>query len=117
MAKAPAVIAVSPPHALPRFDLADVVAWKALADGNATPEQQQRFVKWLLRDVTHSGSLSFHPGPDGELNTAFKEGRRSVGVVLFDLMTAPLEQLRKKVNATPESSSFPGRPDGGSSPQ
>lgn len=110
MAKRPSLISILPPHVMPEYTLADVVALKAMFDGAADADQQKRFLNWILNDVCPVGSLSYHP-KDADA-TAFKEGRRSVGVIINTFLRTPLDKLKRTANATSESASLPGRAGG-----
>lgn len=68
---------------------ADVAAFKALAAGVANEGQQKRALQWLIHKVARTYDLSYRPGPDGERDTAFAEGMRSVGLQVVKLINLP----------------------------
>jgi hypothetical protein len=71
-------------------------AIKALAKGEATPDQQQRAFKFIVERVSRVDEPSFIFNEDGgERATAFVEGRRSVGLFLKGLIALPSDKLRK----------------------
>ena len=78
------------------YDDADVHAVKALArDPN-----HKRALDWIIHQAAGTYDASFRPGPNGERETAFAEGRRFVGLTLVKLINAPAEKLlRKKPHA------------------
>jgi len=73
---------------------ADAIA--ALFNGRANPDQQRTAVKWILDDACNLYDLSYRPGPDGERDTAFAEGRRFVGQQIVKLAKLNLEAFRKR---------------------
>ena len=93
-------------HAHDPADYEDEVVWavRALAAGTAVAHQQQLAWEWIMY-VTGAGAefqdLSFRPGPDGQRETDFAEGKRFVGL-----------QLRKMLHpmVTPKSVTAPPGP-------
>jgi len=75
------------------YELADIAAIKGLAGGTATPEQQQRALRWLIETVCCTYELSFRPNSDRD--TAFAEGRRFVGLQVVKALKLDLSVLRK----------------------
>ena len=65
---------------VPPVSVANHAALRAVQEGTANADQQQRFFNWLLVDVCRLKEPSFIPGDAGE--TAFCEGRRFVGLYL-----------------------------------
>lgn len=62
------------------YEDADVGAVKALSTGTASPEQQQRALKWIIERCCGTYDQSFRPGgPEGARATDFAEGKRWVG--------------------------------------
>lgn len=62
----------------PPYELADVNALRGLANGTASPEQQQRALKWIIENACATYQLSYRPTSDRD--TSFAEGRRFVGL-------------------------------------
>lgn len=62
----------------PPYELADVNALRGLASGTASPEQQQRALKWIIENACATYQLSYRPTSDRD--TSFAEGRRFVGL-------------------------------------
>lgn len=56
------------------------MALKSLASGTASAEQQKIAVKYIVEDLAGAGGLSYEPGEGGDRDTAFREGRRFVGL-------------------------------------
>ena len=81
------------------FEAADIGAIKAMVAGTANEHQQQRVVEWLRR-ASGLGEMSFRPGPSGDRETAFAEGKRFVGMQFFTLALATLPP-RESSNAAP----------------
>ena len=67
------------PYLPPVYTRADVLAVQALAAGTATPEQQQRALRYVVEDVSRYYEISYCSGPDGARDSAMAEGRRFVG--------------------------------------
>ena len=88
------VLLDSAPWMPPRYELADVSAWKALQQGVASPEQQQRALRWLIA-AAGTYDLSFRPGEDGSRASTFAEGKRFVGLQVVKLLNADLATLRR----------------------
>lgn len=74
----------------------EAAAIQALFDGRATKEQQQTALKWILDGACVLTDLSYRPGPGGDRDTAFAEGRRFVGSQIVKLGRLNLELFRKR---------------------
>lgn len=71
-----------------------VAALKALGNGEARPEQQVAAVNFLIEELCRTYDLSFRPEEKGgERETAFAEGKRSVGLQIRRAMVEPFEKL------------------------
>ena len=79
----------------PLYALADVSAVKALYDGTADKIQQQRVLAFIIEHLAGTHNMSYRPGPDGDRDTAFAEGRRFVGMQLVKLVKVNIDQLRR----------------------
>lgn len=66
------------------YEIADVSAIKALANGTATPDQQQRALKWIIENVCATYDLSYRP--NSERDTAFAEGKRHCGLQVVKML-------------------------------
>lgn len=92
--------------ALPRtwqpasYEVADIYAVKALADGSADERQQKRALDWIINFAAQTYDM--HHRPDdmgGARDTAFGEGRAFVGqqiVKLIKLSPQALDAMQKK---------------------
>lgn len=81
------------------WEIADEVALKAMATGEASPDQQRRAMDWIVRQAAGTYELSFRSDADGgERETAFAEGRRFVGLQIVKLVNLPPE-LREKIRS------------------
>lgn len=69
------------------FDDADHRAFKALRDGNATSEQQQRALGWIFFASGYRND-PFRAGPDGDRLTAYATGRQIVARQIYDMLEA-----------------------------
>jgi hypothetical protein len=70
-----------PPPWLPvDYDVADVVAVQALAQGTADEHQQKRALRWIVEQACGTYDVGWHPEfPD------FAAGKRSVGLQIVKL--------------------------------
>ena len=78
-----------PPH----YELADISAIKGLAAGTASPEQQQRAIKWIIENACATYELSYRPTSDRD--TSFAEGRRFVGLQIVKALHLDISKLKK----------------------
>lgn len=67
------------------YDPGDVSAIQACLDGVAEGYQQKRAMKWIIERAAGTYDQSFRPGPDGQRDTDFAEGRRFVGNSIIKL--------------------------------
>lgn len=65
-------------------------AFKALALGAANEQQQKLAVDWLIKQACKTYDLSFIMDDDAGRLTAFKEGRRFVGLQIVGLINNPI---------------------------
>lgn len=73
---------------------ADVVAIKALAAGEATPEQQKRALEAITGRIACADDMSFRADDHGGTReTDFAEGKRYVGLQVRKLVNTPLHIL------------------------
>lgn len=98
-------IALRAPGQLPEYTLADAVAVKAWAAGNASEDQQKRAFEFVVYTLARIGAPSFFPGDPH--NTAYFEGQRSIGIHLAHFVATPTEQLKP----TAKSPTKPRGPD------
>lgn len=78
------------------YETADAYAIQALMRGDASPEMQQRALKWIIERAALTYDQSFYP--ESPHMTSFAEGMRSVGnqiVKLTKLDTKKLAQQQK----------------------
>ena len=78
------------------WNLPDAAAIQALQRGDATADQQQRALKFIVNTLAGTYDGSFRPGPDGERVTAFAEGRRHVGLQIVKLANLALGAFKDK---------------------
>lgn len=83
----------SAPWAPPAYELADSTAIKALADGTANPEQQQRALRWIIENACGTYELSYRPTSDRD--TCLAEGRRFVGLQIVKMLKLNTSALKK----------------------
>lgn len=65
------------------FDDADHRAFKAMRDGEATPEQQQRALGWLFFASGYRGQ-TYRRGDQGD--SAFAAGKRHLTIQIYDML-------------------------------
>ena len=78
----------------PAYELADIAAIKGVFAGTASPEQQQRAMKWIVETACATYDLSYRPTSDRD--TSFAEGRRFVGLQLVKALHLNLDALKRK---------------------
>lgn len=78
------------------FDPADAAAFQALQRGNATADQQKRALDWLVKKACRTYDLSYRPGADGERDTNFAEGQRSIGLQVVKLLNIKIGILNER---------------------
>lgn len=94
--KAPAKAAADhAPWKPAKYEAADATAIQALYTGTASGEQQKRALTWIINSACATYDMSFRPGPDGERETNFAEGRRSVGLQFVKLCNIKIGLLRR----------------------
>lgn len=76
----------------PPWEPADVSAIQALARGDASPDQQKRALDYI---INAAGTYDLSYRPDSERDTAFAEGRRSVGLNIVKLVHISLAALKQ----------------------
>lgn len=81
------------------YELADVNAVKGLAAGTASPEQQQRALKWLIENACATYELSYRPTSDRD--TSFAEGRRFVGLQIVKMLHINTSALKGEPTEQP----------------
>jgi hypothetical protein len=82
------------PWAPPAIDLPTLAALQAVASGNATADQQQRAMRFIVERIGWAYEDTWCPGADGERNSAFAQGRRRVGTMLVSFLNADLDNFR-----------------------
>lgn len=81
------------------YDEADVAAVKAVAAGNASPEQQKHALNWIIQKAARTYDEPFMPGQnDLTLNLL---GRRNVGLQIVKLINVPVKKLVPSKNPQP----------------
>ena len=81
------------------YDIADAGALQALMRGDATQDQQQLALKFVIENLSGSYEVSYRPGEEGRRDTDFAEGRRFVGLQIVKLLKLNLPALRRDNNA------------------
>lgn len=81
------------PHIPPPYGLPDASAIQALQRGDATPDQQQRALRWIIEQAAGAYEFQFYPS---DRETAFALGRGFVGQQIVKLTKLNLSSLRKE---------------------
>jgi hypothetical protein len=90
------------PWAPPELTLPEVAAIKAVAQGNASPDQQKRAMRTIIEKLADTYQETFCPGEDGERNSAYAQGKRRVGLMLVTYINAPLKNFKDPNSAPTE---------------
>jgi len=75
-----------------RYKKADAAAIQAMKRGEATPDQQERAMNFILNDICGRFDMSYRP--DSERDTAFAEGKRHVANQIVKLGNIPLSEIK-----------------------
>ena len=87
------------PWAPADYEVADAAAIQALMRGDATEEQQQRALRYVIEVVAGTYEQTYWPGGDeGRRDSDFAEGRRFVGNTLVKLTKLNLSKMRRMEN-------------------
>lgn len=76
-------IRIPPPYFPPPWEVADAAAMQALARGDATPDQQQRALNWIIYGAAGTYDADYRPD---SRDHAFVSGRRFVGLEIIKLL-------------------------------
>ena len=86
-----------PPWVPAKFDVADAAALQALSKGEATPDQQQRALNWIVYSACGTYDLEYRPDTRDH---AFASGKRSVGLQIISVLKTVISKLKEaKTNA------------------
>ena len=85
---------IGAPYAPPPYKIEDAGAIQALHRGDASPDQQQRALKWIIEQACATYDMSF--SPDNPHWTSFAEGRRMAGNQVVKLLKLNLATLKKE---------------------
>lgn len=66
--------------------------------GDATKDQQQRALKFVIESLAGTYEVSYRPGAEGARDTDFAEGRRFVGLQIVKMLKLNLSALRRDNN-------------------
>lgn len=72
---------------------ADIASLQALQRGDATPEQQQRAVDWIVNQAAATYDLEYRPD---SRDHAFCSGRRFVGLQIVKMLKLNLAALNRR---------------------
>lgn len=85
----------SKPYMPASYTKYDIYALKALQDGTASAAQQQRALAWIVNHAARTYDLPYHPGADGDRDTAFASGKMFVGQQIVKLINFDAKLLNK----------------------
>lgn len=86
----------------PLYEVDDIHAVQALSNGEATPDQQQRALSWIINNASMTYDEPFDP--ESARATDYVLGRRSVGLAIVKLL-----KLKPGVIARSERGPHDGR--------
>jgi len=90
-----------------RAQLADAHALRALKNGTASPDQQQRALKWIMDEACNTVGFWWR---DTDRETAFELGRAFVAKQIGRLLTCDLSRLRRQQHVdSPNTTGTPPR--------
>ena len=73
----------------------DVAAIQAIARGDADSDQQKKALSFIINQICGTYNASYRQGEDGSRDTAFLEGRRSVGLTLVSACVINIKQMKE----------------------
>jgi hypothetical protein len=77
----------------------EISAVQAMVRGEATADQQLRLLDLVINKLAATYDLSYRPGPGGDRETAFAEGRRLVGLQLVTMTKVDVAELERRERA------------------
>jgi hypothetical protein len=83
------------PYIPPPYELADASALQALQRGDASTEQQQRALRWVIERAAGAYEFQYYPS---DRDTAFALGRGFVGQQVVKLLKLNVSSLRRQSN-------------------
>lgn len=79
------------PHEPPALDEHELLAFKAIAEGVASANQQRIALKTIVQKFAGTYDMSYRPGgPEGVRATDFAEGKRFVGTRILEAIARPM---------------------------
>jgi len=85
------------------WEVSDAAALQALVRGNATPDQQQRAINWIIYSAAATYELAFKlEDSDSGRATTFALGRQFVGSQIVKMLKINTAAFRRKPNLEPE---------------
>ena len=75
------------------YEAADAYAIQRLNEGNASPEQQQRALKWIIENACRTYDEPYFP--DSSRDTDFALGKRHVGNEIVKMIKVNTSKLRR----------------------
>lgn len=75
------------------YAIPDVAAIQALARGDASKEQQQRALNWIIYNAARAYDLDYRPD---SRDHAFASGKRFVGLQLVTMLKIEISKLKEK---------------------
>jgi hypothetical protein len=80
------------------YELADLTAVQAVADGRASAEQQKRAMRWIVEKACDAYGLGWHP--ESAHAASFCSGRRFAGLQIVKAINLNTAVLRKAEHAS-----------------
>lgn len=83
----------SAPYYPPKISSEIAYAVQGLSAGKADAHQQSLFLQWLIVEVCKKDDISYRPGPDGQRDTDFAEGKRFVAISVLRALNQTPEMI------------------------
>lgn len=98
----PVIVNTSPVVGAGIVNKADAIAIRAVAQGDASPDQQRRAIEAIVGRIACADDMSFRAEDHGGMfETAFAEGKRYVGLQMRKLINTPLHILTGENTSPP----------------
>lgn len=81
-----------PPYLPAKYEIADIAAIQALVKGEATPQQQQRAINFIVNDIALTYDVEYRTDPRDH---AMASGRRFVGLQIVKMIKLNIAVLKE----------------------
>jgi hypothetical protein len=84
------------PYLPAKWEPADIAAIQSLARGDASTDQQQRALDWI---ISAAGTYDLSYRPESDRDTAFAEGKRFIGLQIVKALKLNLAAIKQAKRA------------------